>query len=230
MNYQDQTPSTTHTERIKLAQIPSQVTQFCKELDIPIAGVTLFQGRPYVNKIGLLSKAHKIGLLGIEIEPIKNAWESKEMSASYKATVTMRDGSKFEDEGWASLQSVKMSTLKNPDYINMMAITRAKNRALGNATGCGYISAEELDIADQIQVEPKPRRVETKPPESTTLPLNQPEPEIKPLPISEPEASEGEEQTTRKPKASANEVNTNATQPGMDTYKIDEETLKLLVQ
>jgi len=49
----------------------------------------------------------------------------------------------FANEGWASISSVKMSTLHNPDYINMMALTRATNRAKKQAVGCGLTSIEE---------------------------------------------------------------------------------------
>jgi len=142
-----------HNREEGMAQANAQITTFAKQLDIPPSGVTILGGRPYVNKIGLLSKAHQIGLKEIRIEQIKDAWDTENMESAYKATVTMKDGSIFEDEGWASLKSVKMSSLHNADYINMTAITRAKNRALGSATGCGFVSAEELETGDIEDIE-----------------------------------------------------------------------------
>jgi len=52
----------------------------------------------------------------------------------------------FQDEGWASPQSVRMSTLHSTDIINMMASRRATNRAKRLATGCGLTSIDELGI------------------------------------------------------------------------------------
>ncbi len=52
----------------------------------------------------------------------------------------------YIDEGWAGMQSVKMGTMKNKDFLRMMANRRATNRAKRAATGTGLTSVEELDI------------------------------------------------------------------------------------
>jgi len=70
----------------------------------------------------------------------------------------------YADEGWASDQSVKMSTLKNPDFINMMALRRATNRAKRQAVGLGLLTTEE---SPEVKVEyevVQPEEEKKKPP------------------------------------------------------------------
>lgn len=139
----------------KLNPAQAQIKEFAEALDIPTTGVTLLGGKPYVNKIGLLHKAHQIGLQSITAEQLSNANENENMTAGYKAYIDMKDGSHFEAEGWGSPKSIQMKTLHNPDFINMTTETRAKNRALGLATGYGYVSAEEIqgEIIDTIEAD-----------------------------------------------------------------------------
>jgi hypothetical protein len=133
------------------------VQDFLKANDLPISGVTILGGKPYVNSTGLLVKAKKIGMKGVRVEMLKTATKS-DLSASAKATVEMMDGSTYEDFGFTSVDSVQMSSLHNADYLNMMAVTRAKNRALRSATGVGLVSAEEVkDAAEMYSGEDAPK-------------------------------------------------------------------------
>lgn len=125
--------------------------QYAKALDIPLIGITNLGGKPYVNSTGLLYKARNMGMAGISVEIIKSA-TNEDMSAIAKATVKMKDNAEFEDMGMASRESVKMTTLHNADFITMMAVTRAKNRALRSATGVGLVSSEEMKEADDQYV------------------------------------------------------------------------------
>ena len=52
----------------------------------------------------------------------------------------------YSDEGWAGDASVKMSTMKNRDFLRMMASRRASNRAKRAATGCGLTSVDEMEV------------------------------------------------------------------------------------
>jgi len=52
----------------------------------------------------------------------------------------------YSDEGWAGDASVKMSTMKNRDFLRMMASRRATNRAKRAATGCGLTSVDEMEV------------------------------------------------------------------------------------
>lgn len=123
--------------------------KFADHYDIPVTGVTNMGGKPYVNAAGLMAKAKKLGLKSVHVNVEKSATPA-DLSAIVKAVVELKDGSEFEDYGFGSKASIKMSTLHNPDFITMTTITRAKNRALRSATGFGLVSAEEVAQADTM--------------------------------------------------------------------------------
>jgi hypothetical protein len=50
----------------------------------------------------------------------------------------------FKEEGWASIQTVRMPAMQNIDYINHMAQTRAIDRTLRIIVRCPYTAASEL--------------------------------------------------------------------------------------
>ena len=131
-------------------QAARKIVAFAEDIGVPPAGITILGGNPYVNKVGLLFKAHQAGIHSITSENIRNAHDGEKMVAGYHARVEMKDGSFFEGEGWASPMSINMKTLHNPDFINMTAETRAKNRQLRDAVGCGYVSAEETELISGI--------------------------------------------------------------------------------
>lgn len=133
------------------------VQSFIKTHELPIEGVTILGGRVYINGVGLLVKAKKMGLKGIRVEIVKSATK-EDLNAIVKATVEMMDGGIFEDFGYGSTDSIQMKTLHNADVITMTTITRAKNRALRNATGVGLVSAEEMkDASDMYSGEDAPK-------------------------------------------------------------------------
>lgn len=123
------------------------IREFAKHYDLPVMGVTNMGGKPYVNSAGLMAKAKQIGLKSIKID-IEKAAMKDDLNSIVKATVKLKDGSEYEDYGFGSKESIKMSTLHNVDFITMTTITRAKNRALRSATGFGMVSIEELIVAD----------------------------------------------------------------------------------
>lgn len=125
------------------------IKAFAEKYDIPIMGVNMLGGKPYPNAMGLTAKAKKLGLKSISID-IEKAASKDDLSAIVKAKVKLKDGSEYEDYGFGSKESIKMSSLHNIDFITMTTITRAKNRALRGATGFGMVSFEEIKDAHEL--------------------------------------------------------------------------------
>lgn len=63
-----------------------------------------------------------------------------DMVEKLKAAFTYR----FRDEGWASIQTVKMPAMQNWDYIQHMSSTRSIDRTLRLIVRCPYTAASEL--------------------------------------------------------------------------------------
>ena len=159
--------------------IQEQVIQIARTENIPITGITILGGKPYVNVTGLdrkienkcekehiifkdalivetkyeatpesLKAGYKYAIIFFDQKGFQKALETitktaaitKEIIDTLTATFTRR----YEDVGFASESSLKMSTMKNPDNINMMASRRASNRAKRAATGCGLTSIDEV--------------------------------------------------------------------------------------
>ena len=145
------------------------IQEVSKQLGIPMSGVDILGGKPYINKTGLLAKVQKDPrrvikikatpvLYAIEIQLLNQPTDedfkkyfigcSKDGTAVYHAIVQFEDGSVYEDEGTANAKYLnrqwgKMSTMI--PYVNELAATRAVNRTLRLATGIGLVSVEELN-------------------------------------------------------------------------------------
>jgi len=137
-------------------------------LEIPVSGITILGGKPYINTAGLLYKAYEVarahqGIKRITAEPLKdkdgNPMIAKQPgdTAVFIGRVEFQDGQVFEDIGEASVKNIKMSTIH--PFLNSMAARRATNRALRLATGVGLVSAEE--IGSEVQEETEPNRILT---------------------------------------------------------------------
>lgn len=151
---------------------------------IPLSGLTILGGKPYINVTGLDAKIKALeerGLVKAEqiVEEIERPTKENGNRAGFKCTITLFDRKSFQealqkikspsveiirelkeaftyryqDVGWASPDSVKMSTMKSLDFIIMMASRRASNRAKRAAVGCGLTSVEEMDIEPDIASE-----------------------------------------------------------------------------
>lgn len=183
---------TTYTAKGELKKFIEEVAS---SLDMPPTGITLLGGNPYVNTAGLLYKTQKDErkVKSIRAEAIQRATEENGRRAIYKGIVEFQDGSSYENEGHASPESVKMRTLHNLDFLNMMAATRATNRAMRLATAVGLTSVEEMvEVADGVMVEvaratPAPKAVAPAPPA--------------PQPSAEPEAERATPAKAPAPKA-----------------------------
>ena len=69
----------------------------------------------------------------IEKMPVESIREMREMLTH-----------KFHEDGWASPESVRMTTLHNADYLNHMGATRAIDRTLRIIVRCPFTAASEL--------------------------------------------------------------------------------------
>jgi hypothetical protein len=94
--------------------------------------------KEFVTFEGLLDVAHKLGLRSINTEMLGHTVDG---STTFKATVTLLDGSVFVGHGDASKENV--GTMIGPHRIRM-AETRAVARALRFATNIGMTSSIEL--------------------------------------------------------------------------------------
>jgi len=100
-------------------------------------------GKKFITHQGLLRKAHKEGLMGIDTIRITD--NLPEGTIMFKALVYMKDKNgtekAFKAHGDASVASIETSMKQ---HIIRLAETRAINRALRLATNTGICSSEEL--------------------------------------------------------------------------------------
>jgi len=139
------------------------------EMDVPLDAVTILGGKVYINNKGLtiMLRRDERGPGSVAVEVVKDAWDdcildtirqrmgstSKEAAAKWadaglmrakcKARISFPDGSHYEAYGDASIITMGMPAMHNPDYSNHMAETRSVNRAIRRATGMDT-SAEEM--------------------------------------------------------------------------------------
>lgn len=97
--------------------------------------------REFVLYAGLLDLGHQLGLKGISTNLVQVPSELNLMVAIVHATAEFADGREFQGLGDASPQNV--TRLMAPHLIRM-AETRAKARALRDATNVGVTAFEEL--------------------------------------------------------------------------------------
>lgn len=160
--------------------VKKMAMEIAKQEDIPLSGLTILGGNPYINVVGLDRKVKNLEADGFEkkgqyLARLQEPTKDNDYRAAYKCQIVLflrKDFTEtikllaeknqltpevlkeltniytftYEDEGWASYESVKMSTLKNPDIIAMMASRRASNRAKRAAVGCGLTSIDEMNI------------------------------------------------------------------------------------
>jgi hypothetical protein len=144
--------------------------QMALGLEIPVCGITILGGNPYINTAGLLYKTIEVskshgGIKRISAEPLKdkdgNLLISQEPGkpAFFIGRVEFNDGTVFEDIGEASIENIRMSTIH--PFLNSMAARRATNRAMRLATGIGLVSAEEIAGEESVEKETPETRLLT---------------------------------------------------------------------
>jgi len=126
------------------------VKGMCQLLDVPVMGLNILGGRPYINLDGYYWRAKRDGLKSISVEVHQEATGDKP-AAKMTATVTLSgpDGDRtFTATAWHSAATEKMSTMKPPDLVNMKCESKAIRRALRMATGIGSGFATEEEAAE----------------------------------------------------------------------------------
>lgn len=110
------------------------------------------QGRDFVTYDGLLGMGHDKGLKSMVTELVQIPNENNKHTAIVHATATMKDGRVFQGYGDANPTNVNRAIA---NHLCRMAETRAKARALRDATNIGMTAWEELaeaipsDLADE---------------------------------------------------------------------------------
>jgi hypothetical protein len=138
-------------------------------------------GRDYPVWAGVLSEGHERGLLSIEAQLVQIPSAENGNVAIAKASVTMKDGSRFEEYGDACPENVNQKAKIHLALIRM-AMTRAKGRALRDAINCGDCLLEELPGPDEERQESRGDRYAREMPSEKWGP--------KPAPIAGAQAAE----------------------------------------
>ena len=106
--------------------------------------IHVLRGKPFVKYEGLLDLAHDMGLEGIDTALI----ECTEDRAIVHAVITMEGGKTFSGYGEAHVsekRGEKGDAIQMQATIIRIAETRAKARALRDATNVGVTAWEEVD-------------------------------------------------------------------------------------
>ena len=111
--------------------------------------------KPYVTKEGLNYIARKVGIQ-TRAEPISPSWEDDGDIAAYRGVAVDDEGRHYEDVATAHAGEVESTVGR--ENLDELASTRATNRALRLATGCGFASVEEVDESAAITPNPDPDR------------------------------------------------------------------------
>lgn len=122
-----------------------------KVYGVPPLGVNTLAGQPYLNKEGRLYLLHDIrkgkeALKTSKTEYLQMSRTADEASIC-KVTLIFKDGLEVEGIGEASNKSVKLDAVKNT--LNMMAETRAFNRAIWKAIGGSIWDRVEINLKKQ---------------------------------------------------------------------------------
>lgn len=127
------------------------VKGMCQLLDVPIMGLNILGGRPYINLDGYYWRAKRDGLQRIIVKVHKEATR-EDPTAKMTATVILGGGlapdRTFQATAWHSAETEKMGTMKTADLINMKCESKAVRRALRMATGIGSGFTTEEEAAE----------------------------------------------------------------------------------
>ncbi len=110
------------------------------ELTLEVGDVMIYQNKPYITKSGLLRLSHVQKLKAVVPKRVEVNYTKG--YAHYECIATTADNRVYKDEGFCS----KSEPGKNRTMHEVigMAITRARNRAIGAATATPYCSREEM--------------------------------------------------------------------------------------
>lgn len=110
---------------------------------IPKQFLIKLHGEDYIGAAGLVFIANRMGRPKIRTEAKLNSWENEKKIARYHAVVHLNGGI-YEADGVAIPDGRNIKTPKMWPFADLLAETRAVNRALRRATNYGHPSAEEM--------------------------------------------------------------------------------------
>ena len=147
------------------------------------------QGKQFVLYVGLLSLSHENGLKSIKTELVQVPSEANNRVAICTATVTMeKDGVERTFTGIGDAAPNNVAPAMQTCLIRM-AETRAKARALRDATNVGVAAFEELGDEDATDSAPE-RGYRTAPPVRSMRPAPSVRPNVPALRVSNAEPQE----------------------------------------
>ena len=147
------------------------------------------QGKTFCLYVGLLNLAHETGLKGIQTELVQVPSEANNRVAICTATVTMeKDGVERTFTGIGDAAPNNVAPAMQTCLIRM-AETRAKARALRDATNVGVAAFEELGDEDATDSAPE-RGYRTSPPVRSMRPAPSVRPTVPALRVSNAEPQE----------------------------------------
>jgi hypothetical protein len=109
--------------------------------------VVTINGKQFVQYAGLVDLAHKMGLKSLRTDLVQIPTADNKAVCICRAEVEMKDGKVFTGIGDASPANVSPRLV--PALIRF-AETRAKARALRDATNVGMVALEELDHEEDL--------------------------------------------------------------------------------
>lgn len=109
--------------------------------------VVTINGKQFVQYAGLVDLAHKLGIRSVKTDLVQIPTADNKAVCICRAEVEMQDGKVFTGIGDASPANVSPRLV--PALIRF-AETRAKARALRDATNVGMVALEELDHEDDL--------------------------------------------------------------------------------
>jgi hypothetical protein len=154
-----QSPAPTETRTVETTTPDEESVESHQEFVEEIAGVpSVFvvqmgrggSAKPYVTKEGLTYLARKMGV-ETRAEPLSPSWEDDADVAAYRGIAVDDEGREYRDVATAHAGQIENTVGR--ENLDELASTRATNRALRLATGCGYASAEEIEPSAAITPE-----------------------------------------------------------------------------
>ena len=154
-------PKSTSTQEIEVSKFCNQVA---KIYGVPSMGVNAMGTQPYLNKDGRLYLLNELRKGKYAVKAIRTEYiqlsTSPDVAAIVKKIIVFFNGVEIEATGEASKDNVKLEAVKKT--LNMMAETRAQNRAIWSAIAGDVWNriAVNLGKAKDMTLEEKNRVIE----------------------------------------------------------------------
>lgn len=171
-----------------------------KVFELPIQGLTILGGQPYINKTGWSIKRHqKLEGTRFEITWHHLAIPNEKYAIAEAKLLDKNDKVIAQAIGEATPENIKLKAVQQT--LNMMAETRAKNRAMADAlTGMIYVEAVEKmnKMLKEQKITEHEAATISEAARTTAEEMNEPETKITPAEVhaNTPAAPQGKEADT----------------------------------